>query len=45
MARILFKFIIYPYFERALKNKRVKSKTVKKSSFGDMTFLTLHDYI
>ena len=40
MTRILFKFIIYPSCERALKNGRVKSKTVRKSSFGDMIFLT-----
>ena len=45
MTRILFKFIIYPSCERALKNGRVKSKIVRKSSFVDMIFLTLHDYI
>ena len=45
MTRILFKFIIYPSCERALKNGRVKSKIVRKSSFGDMIFLTSHDYI
>ena len=45
MTRILFKFIIYPSCERALKNRRVKSKIVRKSSFVDMIFLTLHDYI
>ena len=37
--------IIYPSYERALKNGRVKSKIVRKSSFGDMIFLTSHDYI
>ena len=30
MTRILFKFIIYPSCERALKNGRVKSKTFRK---------------
>ena len=45
MTRILCKFIIYPSCERALKNGRVKSKIVRKSSFGDMIFLTLRDYI
>ena len=45
MTRILFKFIIYPSFERVLKNGRVKSKIVRKLSFGDMSFLTSHDYI
>ena len=44
-TRILFKFIVYPFFERALKNERVESKIVGKSSFGDMIFLTSHDYI
>ena len=45
MTRILFKFIIYPSCERTLKNGRVKSKIVRKSSFGDMIFLTtLHYY-
>ena len=45
MTRILFKFIIYPSCERALKNERVKSKIVRKSSFGDMINLTSRDYI
>ena len=45
MARILFKFIIYLSWEKALKNGRVKSKIVWKSSFGDMIFLTSHGYI
>ena len=45
MSRILFKFIIYPFCDRALKNGRVKPKIVRKSSFGDMIFLTSHDYI
>ena len=45
MTRILFKFIIYPSCERALKNGRVKLKIIRKSSFGDMIFLTSHDYI
>ena len=31
-------FIIYPSCEKALKNGRVKSKIVRKSSFGDMIF-------
>ena len=47
MARILFKFIIYPSCERALKNGRVKSKIVRKSSFGDMIFwlhMIIYDY-
>ena len=44
-TRILFNFIVYPSFERALKNERVKLKIVGKSSFGDMIFLTSHDYI
>ena len=44
MTRILFKLIIYPSYERALKNRRVKSEMVRKSSFGDMIFLTSHDY-
>ena len=39
---MLFKFIIYPSCERALKNGRLKSNIVRKSSFGDMTS---HDYI
>ena len=38
MSRILFKFIIYPSCERTLKNGRLKSKIVRKSSFGDMIF-------
>ena len=42
MTRILFKFIIYPFCERALKNGRVKSKIVGKSSFGGMIFFWLH---
>ena len=37
MTRILFKFIIYPSSERALKNGRMKSKIVRKSSL-DLTF-------
>ena len=45
MTRILFKFIIYPSCESVLKNGRVKSKIAWKSSFGDMIFLTSHDYI
>ena len=45
MTRILFKFIIYPSCERVLKNGRVKTKIVRKSSFGDMIFLTSLDYI
>ena len=45
MTRVLFKFIIYPPCEKALKNGRLKAKIVRKSSFGDMIFLTLHDYI
>ena len=44
-TRILFKFIVYPFCERALKNERVKSKIVGKSSFGGMIFLTSHDYV
>ena len=32
MTRVLFKFIIYPSCERALKNGRVKSKVFRKSS-------------
>ena len=34
MTRILFKFIIYPFCERALKNERVKSKIIRKSSLN-----------
>ena len=34
MTRILFKFIIYPSCERALKNGRVKSKMARKSSLN-----------
>ena len=45
MTRILFTFIIYPSCERALKNGKVKSNIVRKSSFGDMIFLISHDYI
>ena len=45
MSRILDKYIIYPFCERALKNERVKSKIIRKSSFGDMIFLASHDYI
>ena len=47
MARILFNFIIYPSCERVLKNGRVKSKIVRKSSFGDMIFwlhMIIYDY-
>ena len=42
MTSILFKFIIYPSCERALKNGRMKSKIVRKLSFGDMIFFRLH---
>ena len=42
---MLFKFIIYASCERTLKNERVKSEIVRKSSFGDMIFLTSHGYI
>ena len=45
MIRVLFKFVIYPSFERALKNGKVKSKIVRKLSFGDLIFLTSHGYI
>ena len=45
MTRISFKFIIYPSCERVLKDGRVKSKIVRKSFSGDITFLTSHDYI
>ena len=45
MTRILFKFIINPSCERALKNGMVGSKIVGKSSFGDMIFFTSRDYI
>ena len=45
MTSILFKFIMYPSCESALKNERVKSKIVGKSYFGDRIFLTSHDYI
>ena len=38
---ILFKFIILPSCERALKNGRVKSKIVRKSSFDDIMFFWL----
>ena len=38
MTRILFKFIVYPYCERALKNGRVKSKLVRKLSFDELIF-------
>ena len=38
MIRILFKFTIYPSCERAMKNGMVKSKIVRKLSFGDMVF-------
>ena len=41
----IFNFIIYSSCDKALKNGKVKSKIVYKSSFGDMIFLTLHDYI
>ena len=37
MTPILFKFIIYPSCERALRNGRVKSKLVRKSSLN-LTF-------
>ena len=36
-TRILFKFIVYPSCERALKNESVESK-----SFGGMIFFWLH---
>ena len=45
MTRTLFKFIIYTSYERVLKNGRVKSNIVRKSFFGDMIFLTSHDFI
>ena len=45
MTHVLFKFIIYASCGRALNNRRVKSKIVRKSSFGDMIFLTSHDYV
>ena len=45
MTRILFKSIVFPSCERALKNGRVKLKIVRKSSFCGMTFFTSHDYI
>ena len=45
MTRTLFKFTIYPPCEKALKNGRVKSKIIRKSSFGDLIFFTSHDYI
>ena len=32
MTCILFKFLIYPSYERALKNERVKSEIVRKLS-------------
>ena len=38
ITRILFKFSIYPSYERALKNRKVKWKIVGKLSFGDMIF-------
>ena len=34
MAGILFKFIIYPPFERALKHMMVKSKIFRKSTLN-----------
>ena len=34
MTRILFKFIIHPSYERALKNGMVKSAVFKKSSLN-----------
>ena len=34
MTRILFKFIIYPSCEKALKNERVKSKIFRKLSLN-----------
>ena len=42
MTRILFNFIIYPSFERALKNGEIK---YRESSFDEKIFLTSHDYI
>ena len=42
MTRILFKFIIYPSCERALKNERVKSKIVRKVVFWWHDFFWLH---
>ena len=43
MARVLFKSIIYPLFERSLKHRMVKSKIFKKSSltfiFGQGSYL------
>ena len=43
MARILFKFIIYPSYERALNHRMVKSKIFGKSSlnfsFGQGSYL------
>ena len=45
MARIIFKFIIYPSFERALKHGMVKFKKFKKLSlkfsFGQGCYLIL----
>ena len=45
MTRILLKFIIYTSCEKALQNRMAKSKIVRKSAFGEMIFLTSHDYI
>ena len=43
MARILFKFIIFLFFERALKQRMVKSKIFRKLSlnfsFGQDSYL------
>ena len=47
MTHIIFKFIIYPSCERALRNGRVKPKIVRKSSLGDMIFwlhMIIYDY-
>ena len=38
-------FIIYPSCEGAFKSGRVKSKIDRKSSLGDISFLTSYDYI
>ena len=45
ITRILFNFVIYSSWDRTLKKGRVKLKIVRKSSFGDIIFLTSHAYI
>ena len=45
MTRILFKFIIYPFVKGPWRTGGRNQKKVRISSFGDMIFLTSHNYL